>query len=513
MGGKPRATPGLVKWRFQEDAASATVKELQANDRAQLIMACGTGKTRVGLKVAERLETRRVLVLVPSLPLVSQTLQEWREHARRPFRALAVCSDDEATEGDTAGVTSDREDIRVFLRGEEPMVVFCTYQSADLVEEIPGAVFDLAIYDEAHKTAGNVEKFFARTLQGDWIAKRLFMTATPRVARKGEEGFFSMDDASVYGETAYRLSFRQAVEAEVICDYRIVVSVVLDDGFEPEGQVRPLAVALDKAMHNAGAEKVFSYHSTVAEARAFEKECEPLPMQLFHVNGRMKGHDRHKQMVNFEKAKRAVMTNARCLIEGVDVPAVDMVAFTSPKRSVVDIVQAAGRTMRLDKHGHKKKGTIFLPLFLRSGESVEEGLERTKYDQIYTVLQALAEHDELLAEAVRSVAKGEGSLEGKLEIEADGWDEKSFAFLQRSIGSRIVERLVNSADLNKEKLLEMARNGEERPSRKYRLGWLLSNYLNKNIGSYDPGFDEAIRAAAPHWFKKRKTKRKQRARK
>jgi len=106
------------------------------------------------------------------------------------------------------------------------------------------------------------------------------------------------------------------------------------------------------------------------------------------------------------------MSNARCLTEGVDVPAVDMVAFLAPRRSRVDIVQAVGRAVRTAPG--KTTGYVFLPLYVQEavGESVEDAVDRTEFDEVWNVLQALQEQDEVLADIIREIREAQGRIGG-----------------------------------------------------------------------------------------------------
>jgi len=258
------------RWSFQDQAVRKVVNALLLNSRAQLVMACGTGKTRIGLRVLEKLGTRKNLILVPSLALIEQTLREYQERGSG-FDTLVVCSDPGVRPSSDITVTEDKEVVETFLRKHGPRIVFCTYQSCGLLESI---AFDFAIYDEAHKTAGDQDKLFASTLDNAStpIKKRLFMTATPRKSKITKDGphlAYSMDDSSVYGEVAYRLSFRKAIELGVICDYRIIITVVLENHLRIKGSPRPLAIAISKAMKKTGAKKAFTYHHTVAGAETF----------------------------------------------------------------------------------------------------------------------------------------------------------------------------------------------------------------------------------------------------
>ena len=194
-------------------------------------MACGTGKTLISLWAAEQASPKRVLVLVPSLALLRQTLHEWAHFTRwgNDFRFLCVCSDPTVSRGidelilrpeDTDfPVSTDASEVERFLAqtGDGLQLVFSTYQSAQVVAEglEKSDFFDIGIFDEAHKTAGREGSKFTFALSDDNlpIRKRLFFTATPRhydIPNKDKEGdaklVFSMNNEQVYGpvlEAAY----------------------------------------------------------------------------------------------------------------------------------------------------------------------------------------------------------------------------------------------------------------------------------------------------------------------
>ena len=160
-------------------------------------MACGSGKTLTSLFIAEKLESKRTLVLLPSLSLLKQTLNEWRANANTDFASLPVCSDETVSANeDTAiahtadlgvPVTTEPEQIAAFLRRKSgPLVVFSTYQSSPQIAaafqlgRVPR--FSLVVADEAHRVVGPVSSDFATVLDAEAIKgeRRLFMTATPR---------------------------------------------------------------------------------------------------------------------------------------------------------------------------------------------------------------------------------------------------------------------------------------------------------------------------------------------
>ena len=546
----PKKNPLL----HQAEALEKILPALKEHDRVSAIMACGTGKTLVALWVAEHLantggasvlasraenvqeparqEPRptnagcKLLVLLPSLALLRQTLHEWLRETRSPSLAyLCVCSDATVKDGTDAlhtqqsdldfQVSTDAASVRRFL--DTPFggvkLIFSTYQSASEVGKAmsPGEAFDFAVFDEAHKTAGREGRNFGYALEDKNlpIRKRLFLTATPRHYnphdrdREGEARLlFSMDNPAVYGPQAYRLTFAEAARRGIICGYKVIISVITSEMVTNEllshGEVlvngdpvraRQVAnqIALRDVIEKYGVKKVFTFHRDLKSAQSFvsagpegvgthlngvaadvrrlhsnpetgksgfvantatrgggdapvagnslfsqcagaaqppstglfNKANQSLvtsaatdKFQTFHVNGSMPTARRERELRDFRAAARAVVSNARCLTEGVDVPAVDMVAFLSPRRSRVDIVQATGRAMR--RSPGKTTGFVLLPLYveLTAGETVEAAVNRAQFDEVWDVLQSLQEQDDVLAEIIRNMREERGRTKG-----------------------------------------------------------------------------------------------------
>ena len=293
----------------QSEALEAILAGLEEHDRVTAVMACATGKTLVALWLAERRKAKRILVLVPSLALVRQTLHEWlKETAWERPRFIAVCSDPTVVQGVEDAlvvhqrdldfpVTTDVGEVREFLAapGDGVQIVFSTYQSAHVVGEACRGMdaFDLAIFDEAHKTAGREGANFGFALEDRnlQIAKRVFLTATPRhydVRKKDKEGdkalVYSMDQPATYGPIVHTLSFAEAAKRGIICNYKIIISVVTSEMINAdllsrgevivEGDViraRTVAnqIAIQKACEEHDLKKIFSFHRSVASAEDF----------------------------------------------------------------------------------------------------------------------------------------------------------------------------------------------------------------------------------------------------
>ena len=249
----------------QAEALEAIAKGFDASDRGQLHMPCGTGKSLVSLWAAEQQAGRggRVLYLVPSIALMAQTMRVWAANRSMPHRYAAICSDvtagkkASATKSDLAELlappSTDREQIAEALRApvtDQAMHAwFCTYQSVPVLSQAlsdhaPEVEFDLVVCDEAHRTTGiglarkeASASAFVMVHSDEHVpaAKRLYQTATPRVfterqRRKVEEAglgaagnSYSMDDESVFGPVFYEMSFVEAIERELVSDYRVLV--------------------------------------------------------------------------------------------------------------------------------------------------------------------------------------------------------------------------------------------------------------------------------------------------
>jgi predicted helicase len=459
LRGQPAALKIPKPRGHQIEALAKIGNTLAKSDRAHAVMASGTGKTFVGLWAAEALKPKTVLVLLPSLTLLQQTLDEWSRHNNwgNDFTYLCVCSDPTVTARDANDpvrldptdlefrVDTNPDEVRRFIERDVAgvKVVFSTYQSSWVVSEgVRGlAPFDVAIFDDAHKTTGPQGGSFAHSLKDEniRIRKRLFFTATPRhydIRHRNKEGDFhivSMDDEAIYGPRAYTLTFGSATRQRIICNYKVVISVV--DGQEinafalkhgitlVEGDLIGAKwvanqIAVERAIEKTEAKRAITFHSRVSSAKEFSTDGtrgirQFLPaFSVFHVNGDQKSSERKQLIRGFRDASRGLITNARCLTEGIDVPAFDMAAFIDPRHSSIDIAQATGRAMRKPHSSNKEVGYVVIPLFLdrRSGETLDEALQRSEFEDVADVLNAMQEQDEDLVQIIRELreAKGRG---------------------------------------------------------------------------------------------------------
>lgn len=455
----------------QERALADVTKGFSEHDRGKLVMACGTGKTYTSLKIAESLVGAggSVLFLVPSIQLLSQSLREWMANSEVEIRPFAVCSDvrvgrrvnnddaDMSIIDLTEPATTNATTLVARMGGaasDRMAVVFSTYQSIDVISQaqtlgVPG--FDLVICDEAHRTtgvtlAGEDESTFVRVHDNDYLSasKRLYMTATPRVfsedvkrkAADAEALAVSMDNAAWYGPEFHRLGFGDAVEADLLTDYKVLV-LAIDEEYVAENFQSAMATSGEIALGDAAkligcwnglaknygsaAEQPVSKPMKTAVAfakdikssktaalsfpalveRAMQDETADtghrLRVEAAHVDGTMGIHERNTHLAWLKATTPddvcRILSNARCLSEGVDVPSLDAVMFLTPRGSQVDVVQSVGRVMR--KAPGKELGYIILPVVVPTGVAPEDALkDNQRYQVVWQVLQALRSHDD-----------------------------------------------------------------------------------------------------------------------
>lgn len=422
--------------------------------RGQVHAACGTGKTVIAAASAKRMVPRgRVLVVVPTLELLTQTVKAWHA-AGHKGPAVAVCSLHDDPELWNLRVRCTTNPIQLALwHGQGPVTVYATYASLGvLAEAFEGAYgqrlapMDLAVVDEAHRTSGSLGKAWAGIHDQTVIPahRRLYLTATPRIWQERpphwevaegvrdalpEELAASMDDEEVFGPVLYRLSLASAVSRGLLARYQIVVVELQDPVVTPErlmGEERrgeevrgqrlgALHAALLRTMADHDLNTCITFHHRTMEAQAYAEGLQGVAAKL-HADqpqryperiwadwlcGEHAPEHRREVLGSFASTgRRAVLSNCRVLGEGVDIRSVDSVALLDPKGAPHDIVQAIGRALR-QKPGQGKVASLIVPVFLRPGERPEDMFSSGSYRPLVKVLEGLRAHDE---EAVELLA-------------------------------------------------------------------------------------------------------------
>ncbi|MFF3503489.1 Helicase associated domain protein [Streptomyces sp. NPDC003247] len=421
--------------------------------RGQVHAACGTGKTIIAAASAKRLVPKgRILVLVPTLDLLTQTVQAWRA-AGHTGPAVAVCSLQGDPELWNLKVRSTTSPVQLALwHGCGPVAVFGTYASLGVLAEAFEGVYgqqlapmDLTVVDEAHRTSGSMGKAWADVHDQSVIPsrRRLYLTATPRIweerlDREVAEGVrdplpremaASMDDEKVFGPVLYKLSLASAVSRGLLARYQIIVLELKDPVVTPErlmGEDRhteevrgqrlgALQAALLHTMAQHDLSTCITFHHRTMEAQAFAEGLQRVAAKLHADQPRaypkriwadwlcgdhVPGHRREVLGSFGTTAQRAVLSNCRVLGEGVDIRSVDSVALLDPKGAPHDIVQAVGRALR-QRPGQGKLASLIVPVFLQSGEEPEDMFTSGSYRPLVKVLEGLRAHDE---EAVELLA-------------------------------------------------------------------------------------------------------------
>lgn len=478
----------------QKEALELTHKHFKKSDRGKLIMACGTGKTFNSLRIAEN-ETKGkglVLFLVPSIALLGQTLREWSGDANESINAICICSDPEISKKKTKNDDSDSfsvvdlalpastntKDIvnqfrHIKENGKKGMtVVFSTYQSIDVIARAQKEIikngfgeFDLIICDEAHRTtgvslSGEDESAFTKVHEDKFIKakKRLYMTATPRLysddakskAAQAEAILCSMDDTKLYGEEIYRIGFGEAVERNLLTDYKVLILTLSDKDVPPavqkmisdkeneintddaskligcinalskqvlgdEGIIKgtdpePMRRAVAFCSSIAVSKKITATYNTATDAYISslpaDKKEQMVSLASKHIDGTMSAPERDDLLgwlkSEMDENECRILTNVRCLSEGVDVPSLDAVMFLSARNSQVDVVQSVGRVMR--KSPGKKYGYIIIPVVVPSDVEADKALDdNERYKVVWTVLNALRAHDDRFNATVNKI--------------------------------------------------------------------------------------------------------------
>ncbi|MEU6883635.1 Helicase associated domain protein [Streptomyces sp. NPDC046712] len=442
----------------QREAVDAVVRALEFPARSlvpeqglrtQVIMATGSGKTRVAVRSAEELHAGRVLVLVPSLDLLAQTEAAWREGGRRgPMIGVSSLRG----EGVPFPNTTDVDQLVEWTRGLDKVTVYATYASLGLgtLERAHAAglaAWDLIVVDEAHRTSGRIGKPWAVVHDNHKIPslRRLYMTATPRLWQLGDEDpgqggvpgelVASMDDdpEGPFGSRAFTLTLSEAVDRGICAPYQVVCVDVTDTALQAaqllgtearSEQVRgarlaALQTALVKASAEEGFRRTLVFHHVVKEAEAFaaglpevaaqlhasDPELYPATIWADWLCGDHKPLHRRRLLDEFAAGiatagivvEKSYLSSVKVLGEGVDTKNCDSVYWADVRGSMPDLVQAVGRALRMQP-GEGKMASLVVPVLLGPGETADSMLTSRAFGGLAKLLEALRAHDTRVVE-------------------------------------------------------------------------------------------------------------------
>lgn len=439
----------------QTEAVEAVTGAVTAGEqRVTVVSACGTGKTLMAAATAERLVPRgSVLVVVPTLALLTQTIQRWRQ-AGRAGAALGISSLKQRRSGlrpEQALMTNKPGRILAALSAADgPVTVFSTYASLPVLCRLHHSYglppWDLMVIDEAHRTCKKAGRGWG-TVHSDeaLLAKlRLYMTATPRIFNTAAPAgtltalFEALPDATmdrqdIFGPVVYRLPLPQAIERGILADYRVLMPVITDTDLreiltDPPARsahhnglrTAALHVAVLRALAEHDLRRVLVFHNRIAAARAFAAalpttaaetgDALNLPSLWSQaIDSQHTPSQRQRLLRDFAASDQpAVLSNVRVLNEGVDIPATDAIVFAAPRESVIDAIQAIGRALR-QQPGQGKKATLVLPVYLPDAAHTHEALRTSNFNGLWNILQALRAHDDTFLDRV-GMPRGNGSV-------------------------------------------------------------------------------------------------------
>lgn len=455
----------------QIDLISNAVKELTASDRTTLLSACGTGKTYISYKIMETMGSKTILLMFPSLALLEQTHNEYLKfNTFTNYNPIFVCSnkgigsDDIKLEDLSVTSTTNIDNIKAYMDLDiDTKVIFSTYHSSDLLVEA-GIEFDFALYDEAHRVAQVQDGIFASTLLDSniKIKKRLFVTATPKHYKlNNDTPVFSMDDQDYFGKVSSDYSFRQAIDDGVIVDYKIIVGVITNEDLlntiggasyndQSAQQLKHLAkeIALMKAIKKVNAKKVIGFAERINKSKQYANGLQSLmpKYNAQHIDSTQGAINRKAIIEKFSLNELEIIMNANLLSEGVDIPAVDMVAFMEKTNSIVNVIQRLGRALRVDRQNPNKVGYIFIPIFIdmeKENLTKEDLNKSVEWKNVYEIINTVKESDENLKNIIESVSinptsQSENELSEVIQVE-----NFSGEILHNSINVSILNGLKN----------------------------------------------------------------------
>ncbi|MEW2511108.1 Helicase associated domain protein [Streptomyces sp. NPDC046870] len=428
--------------------------------RTQVIAATGSGKTLIAVESARRFSAGRVLVLVPTLDLLTQMAGAWRRGGRRGAM-VGVCSL-RAEESDGIPCTTDPGELVAWVRDLEQVTVFATYAAVGLgilqrAHEAGLPVWDLMVVDEAHRTSGDGAKPWAAVHDQERMpaVRRLYMTATPRVwEADGEQPRLvaSMDrDSPVFGPVAYELKLSEAIRRGIVAPYQVLCVDIRDPYLyaalaeETGGSDRVRGArlaALQTGLLTAAARerlrRILTFHSRVSEAEAMARGVPLVAARLAEddpeafpavervwaewLYGEHAPGYRREVLDEFASdfiggarsdipAAVRVLSSVKVLGEGVDTARCDAVAFCDARGSMVDIVQMVGRALRMNP-GEGKLASLVVPVFLSPDEDADDLLTSDAYGTLAKVLGALRAHDADTIEALADPRQRSGRRTG-----------------------------------------------------------------------------------------------------
>ena len=307
----------------------------------------------------------------------------------------------------------------MYKKTKKNKVIFCTYQSAKkVVDALKNNRADLAVFDEAHHVTGRFDKKAVILLDNNQIkiTNRLFMTATPKMCSDDDASLVvaDMNNEQLFGKVAYQLSFKQAIQENILCDYQLLAATVTKDdirrikGKHLTKSEKVSASAIKKCIEDGSISRGITFHNRKKSASKFSKVLNAVLDDVFAdtLNSSHSLQHRINSINKLKRAERGILTNVRVLGEGFDYSALDFVVFVDEKKSTTEIIQNIGRVMRKDNNNNNKIGTVIIPLLIdNSNDDVTLKIEENGFLPVYKIATALGLLDSILGSEI-AISRG-----------------------------------------------------------------------------------------------------------
>lgn len=426
-----------IKRNYQVEFINKCDNYFKNNNKGYGNIACGVGKTLMSYWIHKILNPKITLIGVPSLYLLSQFFKEWvfesnADNYNVDFLLVGsdVDFDVDKFKNNSLILTTCESEIYTKLinfinYSTKNLIIITTYQSADkliFASDVLKITYDFAIIDEAHKTCQQDGHQFSMLLNDKniKIKKRLFLTATPRIYKTNnindiDIDVISMNNRKWYGDEIYSYSMRQAIDSGFLCPYQIITlftenvfidRFITDNNLIEVNGIKNInshyiasAIMVIKAFEKNECNHLVTYHNSITNSLLFLNILNMLVKKLnmtvhvIQLDGKTSMSKRNKIIDSFIKYDKCILTTARVLNEGVNIPIIDSVCFVDPRESTIDVTQCIGRSLRL--YNSKIMAKVLVPYIIND---INEMSNNLYFSKLISVIKSLSDSDETIKE-------------------------------------------------------------------------------------------------------------------
>lgn len=479
-------------------------------NKGRLYLACGTGKTFLGYWLSVReFKYDKIFIVVPSLYLLSQTYETWIRETQNDeykYHYILIGSDMDDKNGLSQEYrpTTNENEIENDMKNKkykQKIIVICTYHSSELLISVCNKLkykFDFGIYDEAHRTTGEENKCFTNLVKSDIENKKLFMTATEKLCKTyiNEKKILSMDNEDIYGKVIYRYSIRQAIEDNVLTDYRLVAPFINsnkntnmmfnknhdeiflnDNGKKYDIQLILTGLMIISCMEEYNFKHLLIFSNINEKAKLIidfienyiDKSNHNLKEILYckYLSGNDNMNVRKKEISEFERSKIGIISSARIFGEGIDIKICDAVCFADNKSSSIDIIQYVGRCLRKCITKPDKLSHILIPFVLNDENDFFDPNDES-YLKLRKILKIIGSTDDMVTEKINIYDCNKNNYVGSLygdNIRYDNGCEIDINKFTKNLITKIFERNGDSIDRTRNMIIcenkKRYNNGDE----------------------------------------------------